>query len=217
MNDIYKILLAATIGFMLSPITELLKARISLIQQKSKLIAKLEAFDTILCRAIPTITTTIINREQFIENPEKYLSTIFITPNFNLPKIESNIDGAYHALSSSQRITLLNIESQATHIEKLLEKLRGIDEECKSTIYQKANIKREITKEAEVREIEKEHYIRAISCEKAILYTSACMLATVRRAIKSDPTQPKDIDTIKQISDELEIKINLDWWQQFRS
>ncbi|NMZ24999.1 hypothetical protein HBO02_21505 [Pseudomonas proteolytica] len=217
MNDIYKILVAATVGFLLSPLTEILKTLISSRQQKSKLIAKLKTFEIILCRAIRTTTKTIKDRESFIENPEKHLSTAFIIPNFNFPKIDSNIDSAYHMLSSSQRSMLLDLESQGIGIEKHLKKLSNIVEECKSTIYHKVNITKEIKEILEVRDIEKEHFTRALACEKAILYSAACMLATARRIIKNDPKNPNDRDTIKDISDELNIEIDLNWWQSFRN
>ncbi|MGY2173870.1 MULTISPECIES: hypothetical protein [Pseudomonas] len=216
MNDIYKILLAAAVGFLLSPLTEVLKSKISARQNKSKLKTKLTTFETILCRAIPSITETIKNRERFIKAPEKYLGTVFITPNFRFPKIESNIDNAYDMLSTSQRRGLLDLESQAAHIKDMLKKLYSIEEECKSTIYKKANIEKIITQEAEIRDIEKEHYTRAIACEKAILYTAACMLGTLRRAINNDSSLPKDIDTIEKVSKELDIDIDLNWWPQFR-
>ena len=216
MNDIYKILLAAAVGFLLSPLTEILKSKLSARQQKSKLETKLKTFETILCRAIPSITETIKNREIFIRSPEKYVGTLFITPNFIFPKIESNIDNAYDMLSSSQQRGLLDLESQAAHIKNMLKKLRSIEDECKSTIYSKANIEKIITQESEIRDIEKEHYTRAIACEKAILYTAACMLGTLRRSINNDPSLPKDIDTIKNVSKELDINIDLNWWHQFR-
>lgn len=81
---------------------------------------------------------------------------------------------------------------------------------------QKSKYRKIITQESEIRDIEKEHYTRAIACEKAILYTAACMLGTFRRSINNDPSLPKDIDTIKNVSKELDINIDLNWWHQFR-
>lgn len=217
MDELYKILLAAAVGFFLSPITEMLKIRISSKQHKSTLITKLKTFDSILCKSIPTLVTTINDREDFINNQTTSSEKIFITPNFNFPKIESNIENAYLALSDIQRNALPAIESQATYIKELIAKLLLIENERKTTLHKKVNIDKEATKEQDIREIDKEHYKRIVSCEKAILYTSACMLATVRRSIKNDSIQPKDADAIKQASIEFGLEIDMNWWPNLRN
>lgn len=206
MDDTYKILLAAAVGFILSPLNEITKQWIGTKLIVKKLDKKIRNAILVLNNAISGINSTALEREQHIAKRDLE-STVFILPYLQFPKMEEDTEKSFSALSENKH-RLLNIAmSGLDHIKKLTDKIGEIEEELRNEIHTKNYNHEKIEKE----DLNKFHR-RILSCEKAILYSLVTVRQNFKLALKDAESTNTDRANIINASEELDITIKLSWW-----
>lgn len=166
MDDIYKVFGGVVVGFILSPLSELIKSRISSMQLRTRLLKKVRIHQKILEQAILTTDKTITQRELFIENPFINKGP-FIIPNLHFPDIEPNLEGAYDALSEFRRERLQILVSQSLHLKDLKLKIVRIMEQGRDEL-----LSSKFGSLSEIRQKEAEQHKSIIRTEKGVLVTA---------------------------------------------
>lgn len=176
MDDIYKVFGGVVVGFVLSPLSELIKSKITSVQFRARLLTKVRIHQRVLEKAILATDQTIVLRELFIENPFKNDGP-FIIPSLQAPNIESNLEGAYDSLSDFQRERLQILVVQSSHIQELRQKIVKLVDQGKDDL---RSLKFDSLIEVRVKEAEQHKDV--VRTEKALLvtalhtYNNTCMI-----------------------------------------
>lgn len=163
MDDIFKVFGGVVVGFILSPLSEVIKHKVTSRQNKNKLLLKVKTQQNLLKSAIPMLDQTIKKRQEFINNPFNF-SGYFSTPNLNFPSIEPNLENSYDSLSEFQRERLQILLSQFGHAQVLHTKIVGTTEALKELFKD-----RKVSSIIEVRELEADSCKSALKSEIALL------------------------------------------------
>lgn len=207
MDDIYKILGAAAVGFVLNPLSELIKVRIGIFHSKKRLLNKLKLSEVVLANAINTLNKTSTMREAFIESSNLNHQG-FLLPYLKTPKLDDDFEKSYPRLSRNQISIIEIVIYGMAHVAKLEAKAEKADEQLKDTLY---GI--ETTCRKEIKETHDKYYKRILSCEKAILYSLVTIRKNVQLAIKDSPQHFTDAENFTSTALELGVKFNLSWWE----
>lgn len=206
MEDIYKILAAAAVGFVLSPLTEIIKIRIGVSHSKKRLMDKLKLSETILANAITTLNTTATMREAFIKSEPLYHQG-FLLPYLKTPNMDDDFEKAYPRLSRNQVSIIGIVIYGLMHVAKLEAKAEKADESLKEVLNET-----KYTEEKEIKEAHNRYYKRILSCEKAILYSLVTLRKNIQLAIKDSPQHYTDAENFTSTAEELGVKFDLSWW-----
>lgn len=207
MDDIYKIFAAAAVGFVLNPLSDLLKVKIGIFHSKKRLLNKLELSEVILSNAINTLNKTSTMREAFI-NSSDLNHQGFLLAYLKTPKLEDDFEKAYPHLSRNQIHIIEIVIHGMAHVAKLEEKSEKADEKLKEALYE---IK--TTCCDEIKEIHNKYYKRILSCEKAILFSLITIRKNIQLAIKDSKQNSTNLENFNSTSEELGVEFNLSWWQ----
>lgn len=206
MEDIYKILAAAVVGFVLSPLTEIIKTRIGISHSKKRLTDKIKLSTAILANAINTLNSTATKREDFIKS-RTLEHQGFLLPYLKIPKLDDDFEKAYPSLSRNQREIIEIAIYGMAHLIKLEAKAEKADEDLKEALNE--------TKYTDVKEIKETHnryYKRILSCEKAMLYSLISIRKNLQLAVEDSQQKNTDSENFASTAEELGVKFNLSWW-----
>ncbi|KTC37100.1 hypothetical protein AO265_23275 [Pseudomonas sp. ABAC61] len=206
MDEIYKILIAAAVGFALNPVTEKIKLILAARDKKNKLINKLIISKDILANAIRTLNTTCTLREAFI-NQNDLNHPVFLLPFIKTPNLHDDFEKCYLSLSKNQRSIIEIVIYGLVHVSKLENKAEKFDESLKDVLNE--------TKYTDTKEIKAAHdryYKRILSCEKAMLFSLVSIRKNLDLAINDKPQQHTDAENFASTSEELGIRFNISWW-----
>lgn len=206
MDEIYKILIAAAVGFALNPVTEKIKSSIAARDKKKKLINKLTISTDILANAIRTLNTTCTLREAYI-NQNNLIHQVFLLPFIKTPNLHDDFEKCYLSLSKNQRNIIERVIHGLAYVAKLENKADKLDEGLKDVLNE--------TQRTDIKEIKAAHdryYKRILSCEKAMLYSLVSIRKNLELAINDKPQQHTDAENFASTSEELGITFNISWW-----
>lgn len=206
MDDIYKILIAAAVGFALNPFTEIIKSSIATRDTKKKLISKLNASKMIVTDAIRTLHKTCTEREAYV-NQRWLKQSVFNLPFIKTPNLQDDFDKCYLVLSKNQRGIIEIVIFGLAHVKKLESKVERLDESLKDGFTENA-----YTIEDEVKKAHDRCYKRILACEKAMLYTLIAIRNNLELAINDKPQNNTDVENLASAGEELGIDFNLSWW-----
>lgn len=213
MEETYKILIAAAIGFILSPANDWIKHKISAKQSRKKLITKLKLSIGILKNSIPELHNTAIKREKYIKTHHRQIEDIlFITPNLNFPNMEKEIEECYSSLSSNQQNLITIMLGAFKHTSKLLGKMERHDEGLREYLYEKYQINQEDYDAATHKKEANNYYSRILSCEKALIITTLTTYSTIEKILSDTPQLSTNMEIAIKVSDELGVNLRTDWW-----
>ncbi|MBV4514916.1 hypothetical protein [Pseudomonas kurunegalensis] len=206
MDEIYKILIAAAVGFALNPFTEIIKKRIDIQHNHKKLNTKISTTITTLGNAITTLNKTCAQREAFLGSP--FLSNEpFMLPYLDIPEMKDDFERAYPALSKNQRSLIsLGIHGMSA-VKKFEDKISKFEEDLRTklndTVY---------TSETDIKADHDKFYKRILACEKATLYSLITIRENFKLAASNKPQLYTDLENFKSAEQELGISINKSWW-----
>lgn len=206
MDDVYKILIAAVVGFALNPVTEKIKLSIAARDNKKKIINKLNISKDILASAISTLNRTCSLREAYI-NQNDHNHSVFLLPFIKTPNLHDDFERCYLSLSKEQRKIIEVVIYGLAHVAKLESKAEKFDESLKDVLNE--------TKYTDIKEIKAAHdryYKRILACEKAMLYSLVTIRKNLELVINDKPQQNTDAENFASTSEELGISFNLSWW-----
>ncbi|QYN02760.1 hypothetical protein K1T36_06280 [Pseudomonas protegens] len=213
MDEIYKILIAAAVGFALSPLNDGLKNAITTRRSYKKLTSKLITSNRTLKNSIRDLHNNAQKREDYIRTPKAPDNGIvFITPNLRLPDIEKEIEEAYNRLSDDQKSLIIILSGAKQHITKLLNKIENQEEDLRDFLHQKYQIKQEPYNSETERKEANTFYKRILSCEKAIIFTACTAYSTIEKILNNKPQLATNHQMLTKISEELGIRLRMDWW-----
>ncbi|MGF7244053.1 hypothetical protein ABIC11_004509 [Pseudomonas oryzihabitans] len=206
MDDIYKILIAAAVGFALNPFTEVIKSSIATRDSKKKLINKLNASKVIVNDAIRTLHKTCTDREAYLN--QNYLEqSVFNLPFIKTPNLQDDFDKCYLALSKNQKLIIEIVIFGLAHAKKLESKVERLDDSLKDGLTETP-----FTEELELKKAHNRYYKRILACEKAMLYTLVAIRKNLELAINDKPQNNTDAENLASAGEELGIDFNLSWW-----
>ncbi|MEX0297298.1 hypothetical protein AAH995_29040 [Pseudomonas putida] len=208
MNELYKILIAAAVGFALSPITEIIKKSIETKQSRKKLIGKLDQALTTVNQAISTLNDTALKRSLYL-NQRSLEVGIFILPYLRFPKIEDEYDKCYQELTKDEKDCISVAVHGIDHLIKLTEKIERHEVDLKN-----AQEGKTYKNELEIKMEMDSYYKRILSCEKAMIYTLISIRQNLKCALINQPNLKTDKEAFSSTAHELGIRFNLQWWPQ---
>jgi hypothetical protein len=206
MDDVYKILIAAVVGFALNPVTEKIKLSIAARDNKKKIINKLNITKDMLSNAISTLNRTCSLRETYISQNDHNHSG-FLLSFIKTPSLHDDFEKCYLSLSKEQRKIIEVVIYGLVHVAKLESKAEKFDESLKDVLNE--------TRYTDIKEIKAAHdryYKRILACEKAMLYSLVTIRKNLELAIHDKPQQNTDAENFASTSEELGISFNLSWW-----
>lgn len=206
MDEIYKILIAAVVGFALNPVTEKIKLIIAARENKKKLMHKLSISKDIFANAIRTLNKTCLQREAYInQNNLNHLG--FSLPIIKTPNLHDDFEKRYLSLSKNQRDIIELVIFGIAHTTKLESKAEKFDESLKDVMNET-----KYTHTEEIKAAHDRYYKRILSCEKAMLYSLVNIRKNLELVINDKPQQNTEAENFSSTSEELGINFNLFWW-----
>ncbi|MFJ2527309.1 hypothetical protein [Pseudomonas helmanticensis] len=207
MDETYKILFAALVGFTISPLNELLKKYIETWLCKKKLMRKIDSAIRSSTTAIKTLNKTSIDRGEYIKK-KKIEDTLFIQPYIRFPKMEDDIEKSYATLSEIQKDSIDIAIAGLSHISKIEERIHRLHENIRDTIHDKTYKGESFSKEDQ-----NTYYRRILSAEKAMIYSLVSVRQRFISAKNNTPMTTTDLENIRLASKELGITIDTSSWQ----
>ncbi|EUB85288.1 hypothetical protein [Pseudomonas sp. GM30] len=210
MDETYKVLFAALVGFMISPLNELLKKYIETWLCKKKLMVKIDSAIRSLGTAIKTLNQTSIDRQEYIKK-EKNDDTAFMQPYLKVSKMEDDVEKSYTRLSENQKYSIDIAISGLSHVSKIENRITQIYEDMRDTAHNKAYNGESFSKDDQNR-----YHRRILSAEKAMIYSLVSIrqrLISVKNNIPMDTT---DLENLEFTSKELSIVIDTATWKHLQ-
>lgn len=213
MDDTYKILIAAAVGFAVAPLSDLLKSKVSSHLTKKRLSTKLKLSIRILETSIPTLNETAKNREIYIKTGYRQVKpATFINPSFSLPKIETDIENCYSILSENEKELLHRALPFNEHIKNLEDKIAKYQDNYRDFTHEKYTVRKEDVWRSTLKTEANNSYKRILSVEKALLYTVICLHEILKKAISDSPQLLTNEEILRKSEIDLGIKLDLSWW-----
>ena len=213
MEDTYKILIAAAVGFAIAPLSDLLKSKISSHLTKRKLITKLKLSIRILESSIPILNETVIKREHYIGTNYKKLQPVtFVNPPFFLPNIESDIENCYNILSENEKKLLHIALPFNEHIKTYENKITKYQDDHRDFTHEKYTVNKADISSEHIKKETDNCYKRIISVEKALLYTTICLHEILKNASSNSLQLATDEEILRKSEAELGLTLDLSWW-----
>lgn len=211
MDEIYKILIAAAVGFALSPLSELLKRKIETKQSKNRLIEKLEQSLDIIDPAIIGLNNSALAHEQNIYN-QSYAEKQFRIPFLRLPKIDEEFEKSYQSLSKKQR-TSISIVLQGVHYaEDSIKNLINLTVDF-------SNLQNEYNREPSPENTSrlKHSYAQILQKEQSLINILISIRHNLKISISDKQSSLTDSEVVLSTSEELGVLIKLSWWPHLDS
>jgi hypothetical protein len=210
MDETYKVLFAALLGFMISPLNELIKKHIETWLCKKKLMVKVDGAIRNLSTAIKTLNKTSIDRQEYIKKT-KTEDTTFIRPYLKPLKMEDDVEKSYTRLSETQKDSIDIAISGLSHVSKIEDRITKIHEDMRDIAHDKAYKDESFSKDDQNR-----YHKRILSAEKAMIYSLASIRQRFISAKNNTPMDTTDLENLELTSKELSITIDTSSWKHLR-